>query len=146
MSSPPEIIINALAPFAPHFGRERTWEKAKVLVIGTLLTNGRRVVTAALRTMGLQDAPSFNQYPQVLSRAERRWGGNIAARGIYRDGVRSSASHFVKASGLRWINVMLLTPLSWAERVWALPVLTVLAPSERFYQQRGRQPNGLCSG
>src|SRR5690606_27929072 len=27
---------------------------------------------------------------------ERRWGQKIAARGIYRDNVRSSSSHFVK--------------------------------------------------
>jgi hypothetical protein len=32
---------------------------------------------------------------------ERRWGKQIAARGIYRDPVRSSRSHLVKASGLR---------------------------------------------
>ena len=148
-----------------------------MLVIGTLLTNGRRVVTAALRTMGLQDEQSFNQYHHVLSRAkwsglamartllmllvkcffksndplifgidetiERRWGGKIKARGIYRDAVRSSASHFVKTSGLRWISVMLLTPIAWAERVWALPVLTVLAPSERFFENRGRQPKTM---
>jgi len=33
---------------------------------------------------------------------ERRWGKRIAARSIYRDPVRSSDSHFVKTSGLRW--------------------------------------------
>lgn len=32
---------------------------------------------------------------------ERRWGQRIAARGIYRDPVRSSQGHFVKTSGLR---------------------------------------------
>jgi len=32
---------------------------------------------------------------------ERRWGAKIKARGIYRDPVRSSRGHFVKASGLR---------------------------------------------
>ena len=32
---------------------------------------------------------------------ERRWGAKIKARGIYRDPVRSSHGHFVKASGLR---------------------------------------------
>lgn len=64
---------------------------------------------------------------------ERRWGMKIKARGIYRDAVRSSKSHFVKCSGLRWICVMLLTPISWANRVWALPFLTVLAPSERYH-------------
>ena len=63
---------------------------------------------------------------------ERRWGARIAARGIYRDPVRSSRGHFVKASGLRWLSVMLLAPVPWARCVWGLPFLTVLAPSERF--------------
>lgn len=63
---------------------------------------------------------------------ERRWGRKIKARGIYRDAVRSSKSHFVKCSGLRWICMMLLTPISWADRIWALPFLSVLAPSERY--------------
>ena len=69
---------------------------------------------------------------------ERRRGGRIKAKGIYRDAVRSSGSHFVKASGLRWVSLMLLTTISWADRTWALPVLTALAPSERYYQQLGR--------
>lgn len=62
---------------------------------------------------------------------ERRWGRRIRARGIYRDPVRSSDSHFVKASGLRWMSLMLLAPIPWAGRVWALPFLTGLVPSER---------------
>ena len=70
-------------------------------------------------------------------------GRKIAARGIYRDAVRSSDSHFVKTSGLRWISLMLLTPIPWAQRVWALPVMTVLSPSARYYQQRGRLPKTL---
>lgn len=69
---------------------------------------------------------------------ERRWGAKIKARGIYRDPVRSSKSHFVKASGLRWISLMLLAPIPWAKKVWALPFLTVLAPSERYYEKRKR--------
>jgi hypothetical protein len=74
---------------------------------------------------------------------ERRRGARIAAKGIYRDPVRSSQSHFVKASGLRWLSVMLLAPIPWAQRVWALPVLTALAPSERYNQQRGRRHKRL---
>src|SRR6266511_35356 len=35
---------------------------------------------------------------------ERRRGATIAAKGIYRDPVRSSHSHFVKASGRRWVS------------------------------------------
>ncbi len=69
---------------------------------------------------------------------ERRRGAQIKAKGIYRDPVRSSHSHFVKASGLRWLSLMLLAPIPWARRVWALPFLTVLAPSERYYEKRKR--------
>jgi hypothetical protein len=74
---------------------------------------------------------------------ERRRGEQIQAKGIYRDPVRSSHAHFVKVSGLRWLNAMLLTPIAWANRVWALPCLTVLCPSERFYAQRGRRHQPL---
>jgi hypothetical protein len=74
---------------------------------------------------------------------ERRWGPKIKARGIYRDPVRSSRGHFVKASGLRWISVMLLAPIPWAGRVWALPFLTALAPSERFAHDQGRRHKKL---
>lgn len=70
---------------------------------------------------------------------ERRWGKHIRARGIYRDPVRSSDAHFVKASGLRWLSVMLLAEVPWAGRVWALPVLTLLAPSERATTAAGRR-------
>ena len=70
---------------------------------------------------------------------ERRWGRRIKKRGIYRDGVRSSGTHFVKSSGLRWISLMLLVPVNWANRVWALPFLTVLAPSERYAKEQGKQ-------
>lgn len=69
---------------------------------------------------------------------ERRRGAKIKAKGIYRDPVRSSHSHFVKASGLRWLSLMLLVPIPWAQRTWALPFLTCLAPSERFYRGKAR--------
>jgi hypothetical protein len=61
----------------------------------------------------------------------RRWGAKISARGIYRDPVRSSKGHFVKASGLRWLSAMLMV----------LPFLTVLAPSKRFYASKPRAPH-----
>lgn len=69
---------------------------------------------------------------------ERRRGEKIKAKGIYRDPVRSSKSHFVKASGLRWISMMLLVNIPWAKRIWGLPFLTVLAPSERYYDSKPR--------
>src|SRR3954462_15410641 len=74
---------------------------------------------------------------------ERRRGKRISAKGIYRDPVRSSRGHFVKASGLRWLSLMLLVPISWAGRVWALPFLTTLAPSERYCREHGRRHKKL---
>ncbi len=74
---------------------------------------------------------------------ERRWGAKIKARGIYRDPVRSSHGHFVKASGLRWLCVMLLAPVPWAGCIWGLPFLTVLAPSERWSMEHGRRHKRL---
>ena len=74
---------------------------------------------------------------------ERRRGEKIRAKRISRDPVRSSHSHFVKASGLRWLTLMLLVTMPFAQRVWALPFLSILAPSERYYQNRGRPPKKL---
>ncbi len=74
---------------------------------------------------------------------ERRRGDQIKAKGIYRDPVRSSHSHFVKASGLRWLSLMLLVEIPWAGRVWALPFLTALCPSERYHKERGRRHQKL---
>lgn len=173
----PPIIIDWIEPFAGCFHGVTTWMKAQLLLMGAILTPGKRVVSEALRVMGLSESRQFAQYHQVLNRAvwspldlasvllkllvtafmpanqalvfgidptiERRWGDKIAARGIYRDAVRSSESHLVKTSGLRWIGLMLLTAIPWAQRLWALPVMTVLSPSERFYQQRGRAAKTL---
>ncbi len=68
---------------------------------------------------------------------ERRRGVKIAARGIYRDPVRSSKEFFVKTGGLRWVSVQVLVWIPWAQRVWALPCFTVLAPSERYQKEHG---------
>ena len=71
---------------------------------------------------------------------ERRYGKKkIAARGVYRDPVRSTHENFVKSSGLRWVCVMLLVEVPWASRAWALPFLSALAPSERYAAKRGRR-------
>jgi hypothetical protein len=74
---------------------------------------------------------------------ERRRGARIKAKGIYRDPARSSHSHFVKASGLRWLSCMLLQSVPWAGAVWGLPFLTVLCPSERYYKGKKRRHQKL---
>lgn len=100
------------------------------------LTLSRTLLRLLLHTFLAADVPVVIALDETI---ERRRGDKIAAKGIYRDPARSSRSHFVKTSGLRWMVMMLLTPIPWAERVWALPFLSVLAPSERFYQERKRR-------
>jgi hypothetical protein len=74
---------------------------------------------------------------------ERRWGKKIAAKGVYRDPVRSTHENFVKSSGLRWVCMMLLVEIPWTTRVWALPFLSTLAPSERYAAARGKRHKKL---
>lgn len=168
-------LASVLLAFHSLFSH-RVWQSAHVLLLGAILSPGKRTVSSALRVLGLRAERHFQNYHRVLNRAvwsarhasfillgmllatfapcgplvlglddtiERRWGAKIRARGIYRDPVRSSDSHFVKTSGLRWLSLMLLVNIPWAERVWALPFLTALAPSERYWQQQGRRPKLL---
>ena len=172
----PSAILPVLIPFATMF-RNPTWQKAQVLLVGAILSPGRRTVASALRVMGLSDDRNYARYHPVLNRAvwsplqvsqvllrlliqhldrgdgplvfgidetlERRRGPQISALGIYRDAVRSSRSYVVKASGLRWVSLMWLGHIPWAGRCWALPFLTVLAPSERYYRRQGRRDKKL---
>jgi DDE superfamily endonuclease len=62
---------------------------------------------------------------------ERRSGQKITAKGCYRDAVRSSKSHVIRCFGLKWVAMMLLVPVPWSRRVWALPFLTALCWPER---------------
>ncbi len=41
------------------------------------------------------------------------------------------------------MSMMWLSPIPWAQRVWALPFLTALAAAERYYQTQGRQPKKI---
>ena len=168
----PEGIITVLGCFAPLFSQP-VWRHVRVLIVGALLCQGARTVTAALRVMGLKGEKRFGKYHRVLNRArwsglvgarillgllvallppgwpilvgidetiERRKGRKIQARGVYRDAVRSTEKHVVKCLGLKWISMMLLVPLPWSSRPWALPFLTVLAPS-RAANEKASKPH-----
>ena len=95
-----------------------------------------RVLLGLLVEAFVQDGPLILGVDETL---ERRQGKKIAAKGIYRDPVRSSHTHFVKTSALRWVCLTLLAEIPWAGRVWALPVLSTLAPSERYATERGER-------
>lgn len=93
-----------------------------------------RVLLGLLVEAFVPDGPLVVGIDETL---ERRQGKRITAKGIYRDPVRSSHSHFVKTSALRWVCVTLLAEVSWASRVWALPFLCALAYSERYAREQG---------
>jgi len=101
--------------------------------------NGRVVARALLVLVLGAFLPAGEVVLGVDDTIERRWGRKIKARGLYRDPVRSSRGHFVRASGLRWLSLMVMVPIPWARRRWALPFLTVLAPSERWSSEQGRR-------
>jgi hypothetical protein len=75
---------------------------------------------------------------------ERRKGRKIRAKGLFRDAVRSSRQNVVRCFGLRWISMMVLVPLPWCRRPWALPFLTVLAPSERTCKKLGQRHKSIA--
>ena len=68
MGTLPIEIIKLLSEFAPMFD-SRTWNKAKVLLMGAILCIGKRTVTSALMIMGYSDREEFASYHQVLNRA-----------------------------------------------------------------------------
>lgn len=76
MSLPAEIIALVEA-FRPAF-TQPTYQKVLVLLLGTVLAQGRRTVTAALRMMGYEQQGDWSKYHQVLNR--NRWDGLLLSR------------------------------------------------------------------
>ena len=96
----------------------------------------RALLGLLVRHLASKDGPLVFAIDETL---ERRRGPRIAAAGIYRDPTRSSQGYVVKTNGLRWVSLMLIVPIPWANRHWALPFLTVLAPSRKYCEQKGKR-------
>jgi hypothetical protein len=65
----PDWIMPLLLEFAPVMRRTTTWNKVEILVVGAILTSGKRTVSAVLRVMGLSQERNYAQYHHVLNRA-----------------------------------------------------------------------------
>jgi hypothetical protein len=117
----------------PHFGAyHRVLSRARwsPLRLGRLLLG---LVVARLLPPG---APVVLLLDETL---ERRRGRRIAYKGRFRDAVRSRGPHMVTSEGVQWLCLMVLVPLPWCRRPWALPVLTIPALSPATSAKLGKR-------
>ena len=97
--------------------------------------NGSRCLLALLvQTFGASGGSLTFVIDETL---ERRWGRRINKRGHYRDPLASSRKRTVSTSGLRWVVVTLVITPPWTTRCWALPVLSVPAPTPQVSARLG---------
>jgi hypothetical protein len=129
------LRVMGLAEFSRFQRFHRVLNRAK----WSSLRASRRLLLALIKAFS-PEGPLILALDDTI---ERRRGAKIAARGIYRDPVNSTDKNLVKTSGLRWLCLMLVVPIPWAGRYWALPFCSVLAPSARYYINRHRVPRTL---
>jgi hypothetical protein len=116
-----------------HFGAyHRVLSRARwsPLLLGRLLLG---LVVARLLAA---EAPVVLLLDETL---ERRRGRRIAYKGRFRDAVRSRGPQVVTSEGVQWLCLMVLVPLPWCGRPWALPVLTVPALSPATSAKLGKR-------
>jgi hypothetical protein len=64
----------------------------------------------------------------VIDDTLERWRGpKIKYKGWFRDPIRSTLTHVSKSLGIRWLCLVVLVPVPWSQRLWALPFMTVPA-------------------
>ena len=91
-----------------------------------------RILLGLLVEAFVPDGPLVVGVDETL---ERRQGKKIAAKGIYRDPLRSSHTHFVKTSALRWVCLTLLAPIPWASRVLGFAVPFGAGPFRTLHER-----------
>ena len=122
----------------PHFQRDHR-------VLNRAVWSPRTASRLLLRLLGAVFVPWGVVVCGLDDTSERRRGDHLRANGLDRAPVRSSHAQVVQVSGLRWRGGLLLPSRPGAGRVWALPVITVLWPSERLYEPQGRRHQTLVA-
>ena len=69
MPTLPAVMVTLLLPFERLFD-PRTWRKAQLLVLGAILSPGKRTVSSALNILGIGQHGDFAVYHHVLNRAQ----------------------------------------------------------------------------
>jgi len=113
-----------------HFSRlftSSTWRHVQVLLIGAILCQGARRVSTILRVMGLLQVRRFEKYHRDLNRA--KWNSVTGSKILMGLLLQRLPSNYP----------LLIVPLPWCQRPWALPFMTILAPSKKSNEARGRK-------
>jgi hypothetical protein len=90
--------------------------------IWSALVLSRLLLDVLVRTFLAPDAPLALVVDGTL---ERRRGRKVAWKGRFHDATRSQSGHVVTSDGIHWVCVMLLAPVPWSRRRWALPFLAI---------------------
>ncbi len=67
---------------------------------------------------------------------ERRKGRKLKLKGWFRDPLSKTDS---KVSAIRWVCLAVVVPVPWSRRHWALPFMTVPAPSQKVCKKLGKR-------
>jgi hypothetical protein len=70
---------------------------------------------------------------------ERRRGPRIGPAGRFYDAIRRADTPKPTSRGLRWLSAMVLVEVPFAGRIWGLPVLTALTPSQAWSERHGQR-------
>jgi hypothetical protein len=132
----PRTVASALRVLG--LGQARRFEKYH-RVLSRAHWSGRQGAKILLGLLVRLMPPWWPVLIVVDETVERRQGHKIKVKGRYRDAVCSTQKVVVKCYGLKWISMMVLVPLPWSVRPWALPFLTVLAPSQRANEAADRR-------
>jgi hypothetical protein len=90
--------------------------------VWSALVLSRVLLELLVRTLLAPDAPLELVVDGTLV---RRRGRKLAWKGRFHDATRSQAGHVVTSDGIHWVCVMLLAPVPWSRRRWALPFLAI---------------------
>src|SRR6188474_2373895 len=102
--------------------RFTTYHRVLNRSVWSALVLSRVLLDLLVRTLLAPDAPLELVVDGTL---ERRRGRKLAWKGRFHDATRSQSGHVVTSDGIHWVCVMLLAPVPWSRRRWALPFLAI---------------------
>jgi DDE superfamily endonuclease len=101
--------------------------------------SGLALARALLRMTVAAFAPTGPIIIGVDHTLERRRGPRIGPAGRFYDASLRADMPKPTTRGLRWLSAMVLVEVPFSGRIWALPVLTALAPSKAWSERQGRR-------